>query len=87
MSGLGAVDHLVEQLWAPVLASGDVRIRLGAAAPGGDAGGWHDLETYLALPSVASATMLPPVETSEIEPPRPPAPCPLEPPSAWTEKP
>ena len=58
VSGLGAVEYLVEQLWAPVLASGDIRIRAGRPGSDHPHDGWHDVETYLALPSVASATML-----------------------------
>ncbi|TQK71262.1 hypothetical protein [Nocardioides sp. SLBN-35] len=51
---LGAVAHLVEQLWGPALATGDLRLDLGRGATPG----WTDVETYQALPSIASATML-----------------------------
>ncbi|GAA3818565.1 hypothetical protein [Nocardioides panacisoli] len=66
VSGLGAVDHLVEQLWAPALASGDIRIQAGTPGSRHQRGGWSDVETYLALPSVGSATMLLPAANREV---------------------
>jgi hypothetical protein len=51
---LGAVAHLVEQLWGPAIATGDLRVDVGR----GPTPGWTDVETYLALPSIAAATML-----------------------------
>jgi hypothetical protein len=51
---LGALTHLVEQLWAPAFATGDLRLEVGRTA----APGWVDVETYRALPSIARATML-----------------------------
>ncbi|MBM7520293.1 hypothetical protein [Nocardioides nitrophenolicus] len=56
MSGaeLGALAHLVEQLWAPAIATGDLRLEVGR----GPTPGWTDVETYQALPSVTAATML-----------------------------
>lgn len=61
MTELGAVSHLVEQLWAPLLDGGDIRIGIGAP----DAG-WRDLERYLALPSIGSASMLLPAASRSV---------------------
>lgn len=49
----GALQHLAQQLWGPALDTGQVRIHTGG--PDAD---WTDVERYLALPTVASATML-----------------------------
>lgn len=62
---LGAVAHLVEQLWAPVLAGGDLRIRVGGVGRGADVG-WRDLERYQALPSIHGATMLLPAANRRV---------------------
>lgn len=61
---LGAVAHLVEQLWAPLLADGDVRISVDR--PGAGDAGWRDLERYRALPSIDSASMLLPAANPQV---------------------
>jgi len=48
------LDHLVEQLWAPALATGDVRV---AADPTPDPR-WVDVERYWAVPDLAHARIL-----------------------------
>lgn len=50
----GALQHVVEQLWAPAIAAGQARVRVGEQPPAG----WHEAERYLVLPSVERATML-----------------------------
>ncbi|GAA1529139.1 hypothetical protein [Nocardioides humi] len=59
----GALRHVVEQLWAPVLASGEIRV---ATGPDAEGDGWTDVERYLALPSVETATMLLPAASREV---------------------
>jgi hypothetical protein len=50
----GPLSHLVEQLWAPALDTGQVRMVLGT--PPQD--GWASAETYLVAPTLDRATML-----------------------------
>lgn len=51
---LGTLRHLVEQLWAPLHAAGDLRLHLSPDPTPG----WDDVERYLAVPSVAAARIL-----------------------------
>ena len=51
----GPLGHVVEQLWAPALATGSARVQIGERHQ--DAG-WRDVERYLVLPSLDRATML-----------------------------
>ncbi len=56
----GPLSHLVEQLWAPALATGRARLRVGdeAVREDGDATRWTTAEEYLVVPSVGRASML-----------------------------
>jgi hypothetical protein len=51
------VDHVIEQLWAPALASPDLRVVVDAPAESG----WTDVERYWLVPSAAKARLLVPV--------------------------
>ncbi|WP_436699556.1 hypothetical protein [Nocardioides sp. BYT-33-1] len=59
---MSALDHLVEQLWAPALDTGDLRLEQGR----GPTPGWTDVETYQVLPSIARATMLLPTANRRV---------------------
>lgn len=50
----GPLSHLVEQLWAPALATGRVRLDLGSPPPPG----WREVESYLVVPSAHRAALL-----------------------------
>lgn len=54
MDAPGPLGHLVEQLWAPALATGRVRLDL-HEHPGP---GWREVESYVVVPSVRRATLL-----------------------------
>lgn len=56
------LDHLIEQLWAPVLRDGTVRL---LADPPPDPS-WLDIETYWAIPDIRHLKMLVPASTRAV---------------------
>ena len=54
----GPLQHLVEQLWQPALATGRARVRLDREAGEPSTSTWHTAEEYLVVPGATRASLL-----------------------------